>query len=137
MNRQETNRILAMITSIYPAFPKDRDPQILTDVWQRVFERTPYTAVERALYAFIASDTRGFPPTPGGINHLIVKARQAGEPTDVEAWGLVCKALTRSLYNSSEEFEKLPPMIRKIIGHPRQLREWSMLSLPLKNLRSG
>ena len=128
MNRQETGRILAIITAMYPAFLKERDPKILADVWQRVFERTPYAAVEQGLYAFIASDSRGFPPTPGAINNLIVKERQAGEPTDVEAWGLVYQALTRSAYNSEEEFAKLPPAIRKIIGSARQLYEWSQLS---------
>ena len=128
MNRQETSRILAIVTSMYPAFLKDRDPKLLADVWQRVFDLTPYAAVEQALYNFIASDTRGFPPTPGALNRLMTEAQQAGEPTDVEAWGLVYKALTRSLYNSVEEFAKLPPKIRKIIGSPSQLREWSQLS---------
>jgi len=128
MNRQETSRILAIVTSMYPAFLKDRDPKILADVWQRVFDQTPYAAVEQALYNFIASDTRGFPPTPGALNRLMTEAQQAGEPTDVEAWGLVYRALTRSLYNSVEEFAKLPPRIRRIIGSASQLREWSQLS---------
>ena len=109
MNRQETSRILAIVTSMYPAFLKDRDPKILADVWQRIFEWTPYASVEKALYTFIASDTRGFPPAPGALNRLINEAQQAGEPTDVEAWGLVYRALTRSLYNSAEEFAKLSP----------------------------
>lgn len=128
MNRQETSRILAIVTSMYPAFLKDRDPKILADVWQRIFDWTPYAAVEKALYTFIASDTRGYPPTPGALNRLINDAQQAGRPTDVEAWGLVYRALTRSLYNSVEEFGKLPPEIRQIIGSAAQLREWSQLS---------
>ena len=128
MNRQETSRILAIVTSMYPAFLKDRDPKILADVWQRIFDLTPYAAVEQALYNFIASDTRGFPPTPGALNRLMTEAQQAGEPTDVEAWGLVYKALTRSLYNSVEEFAKLPSRIQRIVGSASQLREWSQLS---------
>ena len=128
MNRQETGRILAMITAVYPSFLKDRDPEILAEVWQRIFENTPYRLAEQALYAFMASETRGFPPTPGAINSLIVRARQAAEPTDVEAWGLVYRAICRSTYYSVEEFNKLPPLIRKIVGSPGQLREWSQLS---------
>ena len=128
MNRQETSRILAMITAIYPAFLKDRDPKILADVWHRVFMEDPYELVERALSAFIASDTKGFPPTPGAINAFIVKSRQLREMTDMEAWGLVYKAVTRGYYNSREEFEKLPPMIRKIVGSPSQLWEWAQMS---------
>ena len=128
MNRQETGRLLAMITSMYPAFLKDRDPKILADVWQRVFEQTPYDTVSQEFYAFVASDVRGFPPTPGAINTLIVRARQSEEPTDAEAWGMVYKALTRGIYNSGEEFMKLPPAVRKIVGSPAQIREWAMLS---------
>ena len=127
MNRLETGRILAMITAIYPSFSKDRDPKILADVWHRVFMNVPYDTVERALSAFLASDTKGFPPTPGAINAYIVRAKQAKEMTDTEAWGLVYKALTRGGYNSREEFEKLPPKIRKIVGSPAQIHEWAML----------
>ena len=128
MNRKETARILAMITAVYPSFTRDRDPRILAEVWQRVFENVPYARVEQALSAFIASDTRGFPPTPGAINAFIVSVKQAGEPTDVEAWGMVYRAVSRGLYNSVEEFEKLPPIIRRIIGSPGQIREWAQLS---------
>ena len=46
----------------------------------------------------------------------------------MEAWGLVYQTLTRSGYNSEEEFGKLPSAIRRIIDSARQLREWSQLS---------
>ena len=73
MDMKETKRILAAITAIYPSFIKDRDPNTLSQVWQQVFANTPYPLVNQALNAFIATDTKGFPPTPGAVNAYIRK----------------------------------------------------------------
>ena len=127
MNIRETGRILSYITAIYPGFLKDRDPKILTEVWQRVFAAVPYTDVERALSAFIATDVKGFPPTPGAVNALLVKSAQLYEPTEDQAWMRLLRAISRGLYNSGEEFSKLPKEIREIVGSPRQLYEWAQL----------
>ena len=54
MDMKETKRILAAITAIYPSFIKDRDPRVLSLVWQQVFANTPYPLVNQALYAFFS-----------------------------------------------------------------------------------
>lgn len=128
MDKKETSRILAYITAVYPGFIKDRDPQVLNDLWQRIFRDTPFGAVEEAVFSFIASDTKGFPPTPGAVNAFIVRRAELSEPTESEAWALVLKAVSRGCYNSREEFEKLPPEIREVVGHPRMIHEWSQMS---------
>ena len=128
MNMKETQRILASITAIYPSFTRDRDCAVLARVWQQVFAGVPYPDVSRALAAFIASDTKGFPPTPGAVNAYIFKARQLCEPTEDEAWARVMKAVSRSCYYSAEEYAKLPEDIREIVGSPRMLHEWSQMS---------
>ena len=125
MDMTETRRILAAIQAIYPSFTKDRDPAVLSRVWQQVFANTPYPLVNQALNAFIATDTKGFPPTPGALNAFIRKARQLQGPTEDDAWIKVYKAISRGLYNSREEFDKLPPDIQKIVGNPRMLFEWA------------
>ena len=53
MDMKETKRILAAITASYPSFIKDRDPAVLSQVWQQVFVNTPYPLVNQALNAFI------------------------------------------------------------------------------------
>lgn len=125
MDMKETKRILAAITAIYPSFIKDRDPAVLSQVWQQVFVNTPYPLVNQALNAFIATDVKGFPPTPGALNAFIRKAQQLNGPTEDDAWIKVYKAISRGLYNSREEFDKLPPDIQKIVGSPRMLFEWA------------
>ena len=125
MDMKETRRILAAIQAIYPSFTKDRDPNVLSQVWQQVFINTPYPLVNQALNAFIATDVKGFPPTPGALNAFIRKARQLNGPTEDDAWLKVYKAISRGLYNSQEEFDKLPPDIQRIVGSPRMLFEWA------------
>jgi len=125
MDMKETRRILAAIQAIYPSFTKDRDPNVLSQVWQQVFVNTPYPLVNQALNAFIATDVKGFPPTPGALNAFIRKARQLNGPTEDDAWIKVYKAISRGLYNSQEEFDKLPPDIQRIVGSPRMLFEWA------------
>ena len=125
MDMKETRRILAAIQAIYPSFTKDRDPNVLSQVWQQVFVNTPYPLVNQALNAFIATDVKGFPPTPGALNAFIRKVQQLNGPTEDDAWIKVYKAISRGLYNSQEEFDKLPPDIQRIVGSPRMLYEWA------------
>ena len=125
MDMKETKRILAAITAIYPNFIKDRDPNTLSQVWQQVFANTPYALVNQALNAFIATDVKGFPPVPGALNEIIRKAQQLNGPTEDDAWFKVYKAISRGLYNSREEFDKLPKDIQDIVQSPRMLFEWA------------
>ena len=127
MNSRETNRLLACITAVYPGFIKDRDPKIIADIWQRIFMQESYELVEAALSAFIASDTKGFPPTPGAVNAYILKLRQLNELSEDEAWTLIRRAACNSSYHAAEEFEKLPPELRRYVGSAQQLNEWAMM----------
>ena len=125
MDMKETKRILADITAMYPSFIKDRDPNVLSRVWQHLFSNTPYALVNQALYAFLKTDVKGFPPTPGALNDIIWKAQQLNGPTEDDAWFKVYKAISRGLYNSQEEFDKLPKDIQDIVQSPRMLFEWA------------
>ena len=64
---------------------------------------------------------------PGAINERILQARELCELTENDAWVLVLRAVSRGIYNSAEEFAKLPEEVQRIVGHPRQLHEWALL----------
>ena len=127
MTQDETGKILSTILEVYPSFRKDRNIRATQAVWARIFANTPYELVEQALLSYIATDTKGFPPPPGALNERIYQARELSGPNENDAWTLVLRAISRGIYNSAEEFEKLPEDIRRIIGHPRQLYEWAFL----------
>ena len=127
MNKEETGKILSVITEVYPSFLRDRNIQATQNIWLTIFQEVSYDRVMQALTSYIATDTKGFPPVPGALNALIWQAEDAKGMSEEEAWSLVYRALRRSGYNSREEFEKLPEEIRRIVVHPSQLHEWAML----------
>ncbi len=51
MTKAETSRLMGCISAVYPLVDRDRDPQFLVDIWQRVFADTPAALVEQAFYA--------------------------------------------------------------------------------------
>ena len=127
MTAQETNKILALMVEVYPKFNEGRDPMVTSKLWSTLFQNEPYEWVEKAFMAFVATDTKGFPPSPGAIKEKILQLTGTEEPTEIEAWGLVLKAVSNGLYGAKSEFEKLPKEIQEIIGSPDRLREWAAL----------
>lgn len=125
MTKQETAKILAVIAEVYPTFAKDRNLENTVEIWARFFEDEPYEAVNAAVAQFIATDLKGFAPSIGQIKAAIHTVAGVEEMSEVEAWGLVAKACSNSLYNSESEFAKLPPVIREVVGSPSVLRLWS------------
>ena len=47
--------------------------------------------------------------------------------TPQEAWQLVNAATQRGIYHAKDEFDKLPPVVQRIVGSPNQLKEWAMM----------
>lgn len=127
MNRQEMLEILSYIRGYYPHFTKDRDVNIINHAWLNAFGKTPAELVWKALFAFIATDIKGFPPTPGALNALIAQEKGEGMSGE-EAWNMVVKAASKGIYYCGEEFKKLPPEVQQIVGSASQLHEWAMMS---------
>ena len=127
MTQQETNKILALMVEVYPRFNEGRNPQLTSRLWSTLFADEPYEWVEKAFMAFVATDTKGFPPSPGAIKDKIRQLSGSEEPTELQAWGVVLKAISNSAYNSKSEFDKLPRPIQEIVGYPGQLYEWSQM----------
>lgn len=128
MTKSETSRLLKCISAVYPSFDKDRDPALLIGIWQRVFADVPAALVEKAFYAFIGTDVKGFPPTPGALNAIIHRVEQKEGLNEDTAWVLVMKAASKGCYYSGDEFAKLPPEVQRIVGSPGQLYEWSQMN---------
>lgn len=130
MTLRETGTIMDLLTAAYPRFyagiSEKRRHDALT-MWAVAFERDDYRLVLEAVRGFINSDERGFPPVPGQIKSKIRLITERGEMTELEAWGIVAKALRNSGYGAKEEFDKFPPVIKRIVGSPAQLREWGMM----------
>lgn len=130
MTREETIKVLAVLKAAYPAFYRGMKADELNGIvnlWASQFEGDDYKTVGAAVQAHIATDTKGYPPHIGAIKEAIRKITQPDEMSEMEAWGYVASALRNSGYNSVAEFDKLPPVVRRIVGSPSQLREWALM----------
>ena len=130
MTREETIKVLAVLKAAYPAFYRGMKADELNGIvnlWASQFEGDDYKTVGAAVQAHIATDTKGYPPHIGAIKEAIRKITQPDKMSEMEAWGYVASALRNSGYNSVAEFDKLPPVVRRIVGSPSQLREWAMM----------
>jgi hypothetical protein len=129
MNLQETTQVVFGIKAVYPAHfqrysKTDFDGMI--SAWSGVFANIPFEVVKYGVNAFIANDTKGFPPVPGQIMQYIQLAKHGEKLSEGEAWSLVLKAVQNSLYNSDEEFQKLPQDVQRAVGSPQALRAMAM-----------
>lgn len=130
MNQTDTLAILGVLKAAYPNFYKDMrrsEADGIVALWTEMFKDEPAEVVALAVKAHIANDKKGFPPHIGVIKDAIVKIMQPNEMTEQEAWGLVAKALRNGTYGAEEEFQKLPPVVQRLVGSPSQLREWAAM----------
>lgn len=127
MTREETIKILMVMQAAYPNY-KPQDKTVAVNVWAEMLGDIPYEQVSAALKAYIQTDKNGFAPGIGDIREKVqILFGEDVEINETEAWSLVLKAIRRSTYYSEEEFLKLPDIIQRSVGSPRQLREWATL----------
>ena len=125
MTLGEMVKILTMISAYYPTFNNGRDLETTTKAWHMLFADDSFSSVQNALLAYVATDTKGFPPMPGQLKEQMKP--KVSEVSSFEAWHEVKKALSNGIYGSKEEFEKLSPICKRIVGSPAVLREWATL----------
>ena len=120
MTRDEVKEIIMIMTYTYPNY-KPTDITATVDTWTAILASYQFEHIRAALHSYILSDTKGFAPTPGQlIDKIPVKSF---DMTEMEAWGMVNKALSNSSYHAKEEFEKLPVVVQKTLGRHEVLQE--------------
>lgn len=131
MTRDEATAVLAVLKTAYPAFYRDMSDEEIDDVinlWATMFQDDNVKVVTEAVRAYIATDTKGFPPVIGQIKEkiAIIMQSQTQTMTEMEAWQMVKSAI--NYYNAGETFAELPPILQKIVGSPNVLREWALMN---------
>lgn len=130
MNRSEVLKIMSVLRGAYPAFYRSidrKEADATVGLWEDMFKHDEYPLVAAAVKALIETDSKGYPPHIGAVKEKLRLITGGDEMTEAEAWGIVAKALRNSTYGSREEFEKFPPVIKRIVGSPNQLREWGAM----------
>ena len=122
MTIQDTAAVFQILQGAYPNWKPNRDTLV---AWSALFMDEPAEMVVAGVKAFIASDTKGFAPTIGQIKSII--HTPPDQLSESEAWALVYKAIQNGIYGCFVEFEKLPPIIQKVVGDPMQINAWAQL----------
>lgn len=125
MQIEDARKIVAVLMVTYPGY-KPSSTEFAAKTWLSLTEEYTYEQVNMALKSYIKSDTSGFPPAPGQIIDRIYDMTIAPELNEMEAWSLVSEAIRNGIYNSVEEFAKLPPLVQKAVGMPGQLKVWAL-----------
>lgn len=130
MTYDETLKIFAVLKANYGNFYKNMsriDAEAQVSLWAEMFEDTPYEVVGMAVKAFIATDVEGYPPNVGRIKQEIRKLSEKEQMTEQEAISFIMKATRNGLYGADKEYEKLPPVLQRLVGSPSQLRAWARM----------
>ena len=125
MNKLEIIKLLTTIQAAYPNY-KMADKEITINLWEDMLSEYTYQQVSTALKAYIMADTSGFAPSIGQLVDMARKIKNPNVLGELEAWGMVSKALRNGINGSKEEFDRLPHTVQKAIGNPEQLRHWAV-----------
>lgn len=119
-----------LLKGMKAAFPDDWfvPSEDSASTWYRHLNDLPYRALSPGISKIIMTFKK--PPTVADIREaaleFIPTKKQLGEQ---EAWALVRKAVSNSNYHSQEEFDRLPDVIQKAVGAPRNLAEWAVMDI--------
>ena len=130
MTLEETSAVMDVLTVAYPQFYRhqtDAEKLMAATLWADMFSDEPVSVVLAAVKALIASDDKGYPPVIGAVKSKIRLLTTPKEMTEQEAWALVAKAVGNSIWEAKKEYDKLPPVIQRIVGSHTQLREWAVM----------
>lgn len=129
MDKRETGQIMEVLRTAYPSYYRDQtNEQLMAAIglWAEMLKDFDAAVVSYAVKAYIAEDSKGFPPSIGQIMAKIKALSDTPSTGEGEAWALVYKAIQRSGYDSAEEFEKLPPEVKAVIHDAGQLKQWAI-----------
>lgn len=134
MTTQEAAKLIYVIKATYPAqFSRmsTADLENMVQAWSGVMENYTYSQASAGLKIYLASDTKGFPPSPGQVIDCIEKVTHPAATmlTEDEAWYLVARAAENSTYHAAAEFEKLPEEVRRIVVSPDRLHEMALMDV--------
>ena len=127
MNREQAIIVLKLLKTAYPRFyanmTKDEAENTVA-LWTDMFKGDNPELVLIAVKKLIGE--LEFPPTISDVKKSMYSITD-NTASDIELWNRFLKAISRSGYNSVEEFDKLPELLQKFAGSPQQLKTYAMM----------
>ena len=128
MQKKELITVLERLEEYYRNFYSGVEKERVLNAWYPMFRDDDPAEVNRAVVVYIC--TEKFAPTVAGIKTIMAENRMAGQMTEMQMWSKVRDAVDGSQNRSAaaEEYAKLPPILRKVVGSPSQLISWRKVS---------
>lgn len=131
MNKRETAELVTLMKANYPDSFRGKSDTVVKgtiNLWEMMFADEPAELVRNAVLAYMASNTGAFMPNVGQIKQAIQDLQSPdGGLSETEALARIMQASRNGIYGAETEFDKLPPMLQKVVGSSAQLREWAMM----------
>ena len=133
MNREDILKCLSILKLNYPSFYKTLDresAEALIALWLDILKDEDPAEVMAAIKSVIATDSSTYPPSIGVIRNMLRRFDKPIADTASDGWNEVRQAIKGSVYfaKAQENFEKLSPITKQILGSPSQLRDYAMMS---------
>lgn len=127
MKREEVIAILGIMKTAYPRFyanmSKNQAEETIA-LWHEMFKSDNPLLVTNAVKKLITE--LEFPPTIADVKKSMYSITDRSE-SNIELWNIFFKAISNSGYNSVQEFEKLPDILKKFAGSPSQMRDYALM----------
>ena len=126
MSREEVQRLLISIQSLYPTWKVEEDEMTATiNAWHWALEEYPAPEVKAALQMYVKTNNTGFAPSVSQIINGIYKPMEKDTLSEGEAWSLVKRAIQDGNYHAEERYNELPPLVQKAVGSPNMIHQWA------------
>lgn len=129
MTKDEVRTMMKYLDSAYRHFYEGSNTSDVLEVWADAFKDEDRIVVAKACANYVKQNPH--PPTIAGIMKQVELIKDS--QTDTDYWAMIQKAIGNSLYNSKEEFEKLPEICKSFVGSASALREMAMAETGLVN----
>lgn len=129
LTEEEFKSLAKGMKAVYPQ-PTFLPDEWAAKVWYGLLKDIPHQILSNAIQKHMM--TNPFPPTVADLRAAaadFVAKTVEPEMSELEAWALVRKAISRSSYYAEEEFAKLPPACQKAVGSVENLREWATMKM--------
>lgn len=128
MTKKGIEMMLQVLETQYPQFYKNagKEQRIYAKrLWFEMLKDYEDEPVFAAVKSYIAADTKGFPPVVGQIIGKLQELMNPAELSEMEAWSKVRRAISNSAYHATEEWERLPEEVKRVVS-PSDLRVWAL-----------
>ncbi len=132
MTRDDVIKTLSLLKAAYPAFYAKmpaRDVENAVALWVDMFADDDPRVIALAVKGCIETHD-GYPPSIAAIkNRAKQLVREASDaPATDDLWTMFSRACSNGIYNSTEEFEKLPYVLQRFAGSPRALYDYAIMA---------